>query len=76
MFVYIRLYGVSLCLYVSLCLCVWLSVQVGDVVKIGCEEEFPCDMILLSSSDEEGNCFITTANLDGETNLKVSYNFS
>ena len=30
-------------------------------------------MVLLSSSDEEGSCFITTANLDGETNLKVWY---
>lgn len=28
---------------------------------------------MLSSSDPEGKCYITTANLDGETNLKVSY---
>ena len=42
------------------------------MVKMECEEEFPCDMVLLSSSDEEGSCYITTANLDGETNLKVA----
>ena len=35
------------------------------------DEEFPCDLVLLSSEDPEGNCHVTTANLDGETNLKV-----
>ena len=40
-------------------------------MKVECDEEFPADMVLLSSSDEEGSCYITTANLDGETNLKV-----
>ena len=29
-------------------------------------------MVLLSSDDVDGECSITTANLDGETNLKVS----
>ena len=48
-----------------------ISPQVGDVIRLECEDEFPCDMVLLSSSDEEGSCYITTANLDGETNLKV-----
>ena len=28
-------------------------------------------MVMLSSHDSEGECSITTANLDGETNLKV-----
>lgn len=28
-------------------------------------------MVLLSSSNKEGKCYITTANLDGETNYKV-----
>ena len=35
-------------------------------------EAIPCDMVLLSSDDVDGECSITTANLDGETNLKVS----
>ena len=29
-------------------------------------------MILLSSSLQDGMCYIMTTNLDGETNLKVS----
>ena len=29
-------------------------------------------MIVLSSSLQDGMCYIMTANLDGETNLKVS----
>ena len=41
------------------------------MVKVLNDEEFPCDLVLLSSSNEEGQCHITTANLDGETNLKV-----
>lgn len=43
----------------------------GDIVRVKQEEGFPCDLVLLSSSDVEGKCFITTANLDGETNYKV-----
>ncbi|CAF4437351.1 unnamed protein product, partial [Adineta steineri] len=29
------------------------------------------DVVIISSSDENGLCFIETAELDGETNLKV-----
>lgn len=45
--------------------------QVGDIVQCRKDEEMPCDLVLLSSSDPQGECLITTANLDGETNLKV-----
>lgn len=31
----------------------------------------PCDLILLHTTDPAGKCFVTTANLDGETNLKT-----
>ncbi|XP_070504807.1 phospholipid-transporting ATPase IF isoform X2 [Chironomus tepperi] len=42
----------------------------GELIKITRDCDVPCDMVLLKSSDE-GRCFITTANLDGETNLKT-----
>ena len=43
----------------------------GNIIKVRDNEEIPCDMVMLSSEDENGECSITTANLDGETNLKV-----
>ena len=46
--------------------------QVGDIVRVEDNEPFPCDLVMLSSSDDQGQCSITTANLDGETNLKVT----
>ncbi|XP_075222064.1 phospholipid-transporting ATPase IF-like [Lycorma delicatula] len=46
-------------------------VRVGDIVCLHNEEDVPCDMVLLLTSQLDGKCFITTANLDGETNLKV-----
>ena len=39
------------------------------------DEEIPCDLVVMSCEDPEGTCYITTANLDGETNLKVCLPF-
>ncbi|EFC43248.1 predicted protein [Naegleria gruberi] len=48
-------------------------VKVGDLVKIEEDEEFPADLLLVSSNFEDGSCNIETANLDGESALKSRY---
>ncbi|KAK9088134.1 hypothetical protein Scep_027216 [Stephania cephalantha] len=49
----------------------WKMVKVGDVVKVEKNEYFPSDLLFISSSYEDGICYVDTMNLDGETHLKV-----
>ena len=49
----------------------WLQVQVGDILCVVDDDELPCDLLLLSTSNSNGKASVLTANLDGETNLKV-----
>lgn len=49
----------------------WIDISVGDIIRVKSEDLIPADLIILSSSEPEGLCYIETANLDGETNLKI-----
>lgn len=49
----------------------WVNIAVGDIIRVESEKPFPADIVLLASSEPEGLCYIETANLDGETNLKI-----
>jgi phospholipid-transporting ATPase len=49
----------------------WQDVVVGDIVRVMNRSEFPADLFLLSSTGDQGMCYIDTCNLDGETNLKI-----
>lgn len=50
--------------------------MVGDLIKVKEHQEVPADMVLLASSDPEGQAQTETANLDGETNLKAKFCFA
>ncbi|XP_048361184.1 phospholipid-transporting ATPase IF isoform X6 [Sphaerodactylus townsendi] len=47
------------------------NIRVGDIVRVAKDETFPADLVLLSSDRANGSCHVTTASLDGETNLKT-----
>ncbi|KXZ52548.1 hypothetical protein GPECTOR_9g592 [Gonium pectorale] len=52
----------------------WRDLAVGDIVIN--DTEFPADIVFLSASDPTNICYVETANLDGETNLKIKNCYS
>jgi phospholipid-translocating ATPase len=48
----------------------WKKLEVGDIVLLRDNEQVPADIVVLSTSDPDGVCYLETKNLDGETNLK------
>ncbi|XP_062848850.1 phospholipid-transporting ATPase ID [Trichomycterus rosablanca] len=54
----------------------WMNVTVGDIIKLENNQFAAADLLLLSSSEPHGLCYIETAELDGETNMKVRQSLS
>jgi len=47
------------------------SIKVGSMILLEKNQRVPADMVLLSTSEEEGSCFVRTDQLDGETDWKL-----
>ncbi|KAK4255533.1 hypothetical protein QN277_008521 [Acacia crassicarpa] len=47
------------------------DIHVGTIVWLRENDEVPCDLVLIGTSDPQGLCYIETSALDGETDLKT-----
>lgn len=53
----------------------WAQVQVGDVIRMENDQFVAADVLLLSTSEPNGLCYIETAELDGYVHLRFKHIF-
>lgn len=49
----------------------WQQVKVGDIIQVNDDDLLPADLLCLHTALPDQVCFVKTANLDGESNLKI-----
>ncbi|KAE9022988.1 Phospholipid-transporting ATPase [Phytophthora fragariae] len=49
------------------------ELKVGELVRVGENDEVPADIALVASGSPNGQCYVMTANLDGESSLKPRF---
>ncbi|GAU27129.1 hypothetical protein TSUD_104380 [Trifolium subterraneum] len=47
------------------------DIHVGNIIWLRENDEVPCDLVLIGTSDPQGVCYVETSALDGETDLKT-----
>lgn len=47
------------------------DLRVGQVIEVRSNQRIPADLVILSTSDDDGSVFVRTDQLDGETDWKL-----